>query len=1063
MSVETAEISKTGKSSKPRKRKVWTWLIYAVLAMLFIFVIIILILWDKRFAIAERYAQTLLRDQGIEASLSIEHLTREAIILNDVKLVYQDTTEPFFSAKRIEADYLLKDAMKGKMKRLRFVEPQADITLDENFQITDGWLPPQNSESSGGVSIPENGLFLEDASFSLTTPYGSPDIAVTANIRATDQFDGTVIIAPTALSYKEWEAQGSARLDLDVAGNIKDIEALVRMERLTGQGLNLTDATLEINGELLADTNLPIDLETLDLNYEGVVSGTAENLRTDAFNFESSLFDWRGQMSRKTSSNHPIGLDGDLALSTKAFSFNEAQRAKEVSATLTLSDALSKTPIAQHFSPSVTRAIERLMQRPSIETLARVKLSETGGEVSLKQPLKVTQNRNELLVEASQDIPLYQWSRANNEMALRFNASLKQPVPMILQDTHIIANSENGWQLQGINSFKSDVKTDQTWRVMSEGEAARLAPFNGRLNYSANENDRRLQVLGGVDFDGRLPGGYVTGLKTRGEVDLNLAPPGQTGLTLSYAPALPEIKIVSLLTDTDWRLDDVAFDLENAKRVFVLRGDEAEIEAEFDDLRFEATNQVDGRSLSMELESVKAEGLLDTQTLFQNWDLNFKNARMRSDTIPTEQSVINIPTGQLSLQRSDEIAFDFAAPSLDATVPQGAVKGLKLSAEGTLDNYTAIHSGGVFMSELADIPNWPVTGDVEFKDGRFEGRSTVLIPKAKNTPVNIDYVYRDGKGEANITLDSLIFSQRGLQPQMLVPTLSGKIAAVEGEVSANLNLQYVTGQPLESAGVLSVKNMSFGTAPGPVTGLNTDIQLTSLFPLKTQGRQTLTVKNFDPGFPLENGTVEYELVSNGVKIYDANWPIGAGAFALDPFTWVYGADENRVVMRLNEIPIEQFLNSVGNGKLEATGTVRGEFPIVVRGLNVLVDKGYLEAKDGGIIRYAADEGNAVTYSQEEALDIIRRQDSPQYRSLARDALREFAYRELTASIDGPLDGDVQLGVIFDGTNKKVLNGQPFEFDIDVQGELFNILRSFNSNAQIKSEILRKEAEKVNAE
>jgi hypothetical protein len=1066
MSVESDEIPKSGPSPKKRlkaprsrARKIWTWIGYAVLFLVFVLVIAFLILWDRRYSIAERYVQTLLQDQGIETSLSIETLTREAIVLNDVTLTYRNEVEPFFKAKRVEADFILKEALNGKMKRLRFVEADAAITLGENFQITDGWLPPQESGSTGGVSIPENGLFLEDVNFSLTTPYGSPDIALTAAIRETDQFEATVLISPTALNYEAWQAEGSARLDLTVKGNRKDIDALVRIDRLSGTGLNLTDATLEVTGPLEANTTLPIDLNTLDLHYEGTVAGTAEKIKTEGFNFETSRFVWSGNVTRNTASKIPIGLNGQLDLSTQAFSFTESTRAREVAETLTLSDALSKTPIAQHFAPSVTRSIEQLIERPSFDASVDVLLNEVGGVVSLRRPLNILRNQNELSLEAASSEPLYAWSRQQEQIELRFDASLIQPVSMALQDTAITANSDNGWQLQGISAFEALVKTAQTWRVEAEGEAARLAPFKGKLDYNVGETYRRLFVDGSVDFDGRLPGGYVRDFKTKGRVDLTLPPAGQSGLFMGFRPSQPRITIDTLLTDTDWRLDNVAFDLVNADRIFVLDGNDATIQSKLKNLSFEALNSVENQNLSMTLQTAKADGLLDTTTLSQNWDLNFKNAQILSDTIPVAQTQIDIPAGYLSVQRAEDIQFDFNTPSLDMSVPQGSVKDLKLSANGTLDNYTAVHSEGVFSSKLAEIPDWPLTGEVTFKDNRFDGRSTVLIPEAKNTPLTIDYQYGEGKGEAHIVLESLIFTQNGLQPQILVPAFAGKIAAVEGEVSADLNLRYTSGEPLDSDGILSVKNMSFGTAPGPVTGLNTDIRLTSLFPIETAGRQTLTVENFDPGFPLENGSVEYELVTNGVKIHNANWPIGAGAFALDPFTWTYNAPENRVVMRLNEIPIEEFLNNVGNGKLEATGTVRGEFPIVVRGLNVLVDNGYLEAKDGGIIRYAADEGDAVTYSQDEALDIIRRQDTAQYRSLARDALREFAYRELTASINGPLDGDVQLGIIFDGTNKKVLNGQPFEFDIDVQGELFNILRSFNSNAQIKSEILRKQAEK----
>jgi len=92
--------------------------------------------------------------------------------------------------------------------------------------------------------------------------------------------------------------------------------------------------------------------------------------------------------------------------------------------------------------------------------------------------------------------------------------------------------------------------------------------------------------------------------------------------------------------------------------------------------------------------------------------------------------------------------------------------------------------------------------------------------------------------------------------------------------------------------------------------------------------------------------------------------------------------------------------------------------------------------------------------KKEAIAVLREKRSNEYAALAQDALREFRYRELSASIDGPLSGDVEIGLVFDGSNAKVLNRQPFRFDVSVKGELFNIARSFNSNAQVKSEILR---------
>jgi len=160
-------------------------------------------------------------------------------------------------------------------------------------------------------------------------------------------------------------------------------------------------------------------------------------------------------------------------------------------------------------------------------------------------------------------------------------------------------------------------------------------------------------------------------------------------------------------------------------------------------------------------------------------------------------------------------------------------------------------------------------------------------------------------------------------------------------------------------------------------------------------------------------------------------------------------------MRLSNVQLGKFIENMGNGSVNATGQLQGEFPIVISGVNVRVDKGHVFVKNGGIIRYNPDNNNAappVTYTQEEAIKILRTKDQSRYSSLARDALREFKYDELSVKVDGALDGEVELGTVFSGSNPKVLNGQPFEFDINVVGELFNIIRSFDSNAQIKSQL-----------
>jgi len=178
-------------------RKAFKWLAIITFVLIAIFVSVFLYVWFNRYALVESYAQRLFREQGIKAELLIKQFSGEEAVIENVKLTYKSEAQPFFSAKRIEADYILEDALKGRMKKVRLVEPTARLTLNEKFQIIDGWMPPKDKGGGGGISIPEDGLFIEEASFDLRTPFGEPAIGMTANIRDTEQFDATLILSPS--------------------------------------------------------------------------------------------------------------------------------------------------------------------------------------------------------------------------------------------------------------------------------------------------------------------------------------------------------------------------------------------------------------------------------------------------------------------------------------------------------------------------------------------------------------------------------------------------------------------------------------------------------------------------------------------------------------------------------------------------------------------------------------------------------------------------------------------------------------------------------------------------
>jgi hypothetical protein len=385
------------------------------------------------------------------------------------------------------------------------------------------------------------------------------------------------------------------------------------------------------------------------------------------------------------------------------------------------------------------------------------------------------------------------------------------------------------------------------------------------------------------------------------------------------------------------------------------------------------------------------------------------------------------------------------APSSTLITPSYEISDMALLARGTAEDYQLEYSNGqvkiITAPGKTPLPIMPATGVLNFAGGSFTGKAVTHLPRAKDQPFEVNYTLQDGRGKANINIRDLRFRPRGLQPQDLVQALRGKIAQVEGPIDADLVVNFGGGQPLSGSGQVTMKNINMGTAPGPITGMSGTVALTSLFPVISAPNQVLSLDQFDPGVPLLNGDFTYSLVEGGVEVVNAAWPLGEGQVTIDPFTWAYTAPENRVTLRVSGVEVGEFLQNIGNGRLSATGTIEGVIPVIVRGIDVRVDGGRLEVPGGGYIRFQSDPEMVDRVPNKFAADAFK-------------ALENFQYDALFAEIDGPFGGEVTVGMAFTGTNEDILYGVPFAFDVSLSGELFNIARSFNTNATIKSQVGR---------
>jgi len=1047
------------KPARSRLRRALRWIVIFCLLIVILTLCAAAYIWTNRYAFMEDIAVDALAEEGIDARLSIQSVSKTRAEIHNIQL--SENGAEFFTSETVVIDYDWRDMMKGQARRLVFTRPSGRITVDETGQIIDGWLPHSQNETDTTPSFPPEGIKIDDGALIVQSPFGEISARLDADYFSADNFTADVSLAPGTFSYGDWHIQGGGVFNITLKEALPQIKTDLRLNllehpALDAQALYITGDFIPVTHDAGLDITGKADITFAALNTAQIITGPGQ-------------LSWDGQINhaKAGADSSRLSFNGDWSADIDALSVPDPIRRRDLAQTLSLSEALGKTPIAQNFAPDLTRQISKLLADSAIKGEGRSELTRGGLSIFLNGPATEKSRDSALTLTPTEAAPFYRYDKAAFEIHLTFHAGLTNPAGFSLHGGKLVARSHNGWRLDGIKAFSADISTRREWHASGiDNIPARLSPFQAKAVYKAGTK-RQLTLNGHINYDGALPGGVVTGLKTGGELRLDIVGP-ETLMAFASQDGAP-ITLNRVETDTGWRAEDISGRLLTQGAIFRRRETTSKMNAQMADMSFIAIDDSNSRNLGMNFETMDITGDLAGES--QTWNLRTQMAKICSEDTPGPGTDIRMPAMDMQMRRepNQDLQFTMTAPLATAKTQLVTATNLAITAQGSPDNFTLNYAPGETSETEIEastvkfigdpLPPLPMTGVVSYKDAAFTGAARTNLPFGEDTPIDISYRFQDGAGTAAVDIPELIFTPEGLQPQSLVKALRGKIAEVDGAVSAQIKLAFAAGQPLQSSGTAQLKSLNFGTLPGPLSNVSTQLSFSSFFPLQSQGRQTLSVAKFDPGYPLENGVIEFELIPDGVKVYSARWPLGTGEISLEPFDWLYSAAENRVIMRVDNVSLGEFLNEIGDGAVEATGDIEGMLPIVLSGVDVKVDSGYLRVKDGGTIKYNSEQIDSVADYAQDDNDAVAALREHRYRDAVFQALKEFQYRSLDVKMDGPLDGAIEVGIEFDGSNKDVLNNQPFRFNINIEGELLNILRSFNTNEQIKSELARRQLQR----
>ncbi len=569
------------------------------------------------------------------------------------------------------------------------------------------------------------------------------------------------------------------------------------------------------------------------------------------------------------------------------------------------------------------------------------------------------------------------------------------------------------------------------WRVDGLSIAATL----NELNFERIEGQPRVQTVGEMRLDGPLYGMTFAETRLFGGVDAVLG----TGLRVQT------YKTKCLGLDTDGIHSDSGLEIDAVKLQLCPRDGRVVRRSGKD-----VVGTVDVDDIALPFTSTDTSGVLTLDDAVLDWSAG---QRVRLDATANRMG-LPLTIGEKTLQisaASPKLGFISTKPAtltaaIGATEFAGSLVPADINVERVDFSAKLAPSGlegtakayRVEVRDRAEDPLYvPLIGDLsaEFGDGLMTLSGPITTATAGRTiadvSMSLNLVTLDG--EASITSQELAFTPRGFQPTALSDRVRGFLSNARGLMTASATIELDGGTP-SGTGWVDVRDFGFDTVRvGAVNGVNGRIEFSDILSLTTPPGQEVQLGEINPGIPLKDGLIVFQLTNGREAVIErARWPFAGGELVVGRTEWTIAGTSDIIPIRANAIELTELIGIFKLPDVQAKGTVSGDFPVEIVGPNAFIRNATLQAdEDGGTIAYNGDVADAASQADDRV-------------SMAFNALRDFRFTVLQLGADGNLSGDILITLRLVGNSPKVMNGAPFAFNIGLDSKLMKLIRAGQS-------------------
>ncbi len=303
--------------------------------------------------------------------------------------------------------------------------------------------------------------------------------------------------------------------------------------------------------------------------------------------------------------------------------------------------------------------------------------------------------------------------------------------------------------------------------------------------------------------------------------------------------------------------------------------------------------------------------------------------------------------------------------------------------------------------------------------------------KAHNTAVFAQYtaqIENDGSsGNLYLEIPRARLGSRGSINASMVSAFV-PVTDLGGIASLDINVDW-DESGLRHSGTLDINNGRLETPYGDVNGLTTNLALESLWPPRANMPQIVEIKELNFGIPLTNLNAEITWPGDNTSLIE-NISVSTysgrlyAADILIPFEKPAGD----FIVTAEDINISTLTALADIDGLKIDGFLSGKIPVHVSPEDLKIAGAHLTTAMPGVVQYRPTPAPAGLANTGGGALLLR-------------ALDNFKYDSISVLIDGSVQDEMDVNLLFQGRNPDLYDGYPISFNLNLNGKLFEIAKS----------------------